>query len=100
LHDGVQADIAKRRRPDAVPPADLVTTSASGLDPHITPEAAMFQVERVAGARGVPADRIRRLVEQQTEHRLLGFLGEERVNVLQLNLALDTLTREAAKNPT
>lgn len=99
LHDRVQADVAKLRRPDAVPPADLVTTSASGLDPHITPEAALFQVERVADARGLSAEALRRLIEQQTEHPLLGFLGEDRVNVLQLNLALDTLTREAAKNP-
>ncbi|HZF46767.1 MAG TPA: potassium-transporting ATPase subunit KdpC [Sphingomonadaceae bacterium] len=99
LHDRVQADMEKLRTPDANPPADLVTTSASGLDPHISPEAALFQVERVAGARSLPVGAVRRLVEQQMEHPLLGFLGEERVNVLQLNLALDTLAREAAKNP-
>ena len=93
LVDRVQGDIdkLKQENPSAAVPADLVTTSASGLDPHISPEAALFQVPRIAKARNLPEDRIRQLVADHTEGRFLGLLGEPRVNVLLLNLALDQL---------
>ncbi len=98
LHDRMKADVATlRSSPDAPPPADLVTTSASGLDPHISPEAALFQVDRVAKARGMSRESVKHLVETRTEQPLLGFLGEPRVNVLMLNRALDTLSKEPAK---
>jgi potassium-transporting ATPase KdpC subunit len=93
LIDRVQGDIdkLKQENPSTPVPADLVTTSASGLDPHISPDAALFQVPRIAKARNLPEERIRQLVADHTEGRLLGLLGEPRVNVLLLNLALDQL---------
>jgi len=93
LIDRVQGDMGKLKQENSAPPvpADLVTTSASGLDPHISPEAALFQVPRIAKARNVPDERIRQLVTDHTEGRFLGLLGEPRVNVLLLNLALDQL---------
>jgi K+-transporting ATPase ATPase C chain len=91
LIDRVQGDIdtLKKENPSATVPIDLVTTSASGLDPHISPDAALFQVPRVAKTRNLSEDRVRQLVAEHTEGRLFGLLGEPRVNVLELNLALD-----------
>jgi potassium-transporting ATPase KdpC subunit len=93
LIDRVQGDMEKLKQENssAAVPADLVTTSASGLDPHISPEAALFQVPRIAKARNLPQDRIRQLVADHAEGRFLGLLGEPHVNVLLLNLALDQL---------
>jgi K+-transporting ATPase ATPase C chain len=91
LNDRIKGDVDKLKaeNPKAQVPIDLVTTSASGLDPDISPEGALFQVPRVAKARSMPEERLRELVTQNTQGRLLGLLGEPRVNVLALNLALD-----------
>ncbi|MCP3402545.1 K(+)-transporting ATPase subunit C [Bradyrhizobium sp. CCGB20] len=96
LADRLKEDVDKLKaeNPNAAVPEDLVTTSASGLDPDISPEAAQFQVPRVAKARNMPEEAVKQLVASNVQGRLLGLLGEPRVNVLALNLALD---RMAAK---
>jgi len=93
LLDRLTATVANLRmeNPNVPIPVDLITTSGSGLDPHLTPAAAAFQVPRVAEARGMSEEHIRALLHQHTEGRQLGILGEPRVNVLLLNLALDSL---------
>jgi len=95
LIDRVKADAAalQAENPNTPVPVDLVTTSASGLDPEITPAAAAFQIPRVAKARGIREDELSRLVARHTQGRQFGLLGEPRVNVLELNLELDSLYR-------
>jgi potassium-transporting ATPase KdpC subunit len=93
LVDRVKGDVDKLKQENASAqvPIDLVTTSGSGLDPDISPEGALFQVPRVAKARNMPEERVRQLVQEHIQGRTLGILGEPRVNVLALNLALDKL---------
>jgi len=93
LMDNVKtaADSLREENPGSPIPIDMVTASASGLDPHITPAAAEFQVPRIVKERGMNADQVRGLVREHTEGRQLGLLGEPRVNVLELNLALDSV---------
>jgi K+-transporting ATPase ATPase C chain len=94
LAERVAADVnrLKQENPNMPVPIDLVTTAANGLDPDISPEAAFFQVPRIAKARHLSEDRVRQLIEAQVERRIFGLLGEPRVNVLRLNLALDQVT--------
>ena len=97
LIERAERDVAVLRKYGAtLIPADAATTSASGLDPHISPAFASLQIARVAAARKIPAARVRALVEQLTERRFLGFIGEPRINVLRLNLALDASLRGGA----
>jgi K+-transporting ATPase ATPase C chain len=99
LIDAVQqraADLRSAHPGRGTIPVDLVTASASGLDPHISPAAAQYQIERVAAARQLPAEQVRRLVEEQTEPETFGLLGEPRVNVLLLNMKLDELSAGTA----
>jgi len=96
LINRVSADVAKLKQENPVEqvPTDLVTTSGSGLDPHISPAAAYFQVPRVAKARNMPEDSVRQLVSEHIEGRTLGVIGESRVNVLALNLAMDSASTQ------
>ena len=99
LIERVKGDVAtlQAENPGQPVPIDLVTASASGLDPEISPAAAEFQVRRIARARGLSADEVRRLVQQHTQLRQFGFLGEPRVNVLELNLSLDAIRSGASR---
>jgi K+-transporting ATPase ATPase C chain len=102
LIERVKSEVEKLKQENssAPVPIDLVTTSGGGLDPHISPAGAAFQVLRVAKARNLPEDRVRQLIDDHTEGRFLGLLGEPRVNVLSLNLALDQVAGQvAAPNP-
>lgn len=91
LADRVAHDIQALHSPGRPVPSDLVTASASGLDPHISPDAAFYQVDRIARTRGLARDRVRALVEQAIEQPFLGFLGEPRINVLEINRRLDRI---------
>jgi potassium-transporting ATPase KdpC subunit len=93
LIDRVKGDVdkLKEENPSSAVPIDIVTTSGSGLDPHISPDAAFFQLSRIAKARNLPEDRLRALLSEHIGGRMLGILGEPRVNVLKLNIALDAL---------
>jgi potassium-transporting ATPase KdpC subunit len=95
LNDRIKEDVEKLKaeNPKAPVPVDLVTTSASGLDPDISPEAALFQVPRIARARNVPEEIVQKLITENTKGRFAGLLGEPRVNVLALNLALDASSK-------
>jgi K+-transporting ATPase ATPase C chain len=97
LMDRVKADAAKLQmeNPTVAVPVDLVTTSASGLDPDITPAGALFQVPRVAKARALSEDRVLQLVQAQIQNRFVGIIGEPHINVLKLNLALDAMQTKA-----
>jgi potassium-transporting ATPase KdpC subunit len=99
LIDRVKADVARLQaeNPGQPIPVDLVTSSASGLDPDVSPAGAEFQVPRIARERGLSEDQVRQIVGEHTSHRQLGFLGEPRVNVLEVNLALDQLKAMASK---
>lgn len=102
LHDRIARDVARLRAEGLtgpnVPP-DLVTTSASGLDPHLSPEAAFVQAQRVATARGLTVEAVNTLIESHIDEPLLGFLGERRVNLLALNRALDAATANRQRPP-
>lgn len=99
LVDRVRADLHayQTATPDRLVPSDLVTASASGLDPHISPEAAFYQVDRVAAARRIDRGQVRALVEASVERPLLGFLGEPRVNLFELNRRLDAIAAKQAR---
>jgi K+-transporting ATPase ATPase C chain len=99
LIDRVNADVAKLQaeNPGHPIPVDMVTTSASGLDPDVTPASAEFQVPRIAHERGLDEQQVRQIIQHHTEGRQLGFLGEPRVNVLEVNLALDDVSPIAKK---
>ncbi len=101
LIDRVSGDVAhlKAENPNQPIPIDLVTTSASGLDPDITPAAAEFQVPRISRERGISSEQVRQIIQKHTAGRQLGFLGEPRVNVLEVNLDLDGLSRSAKAQP-